>query len=128
VIVDTSALVGIAVEEPGYEPVLQRLASATSAVIGAPTLFETSMVLAGKLGVRWSSVLDRFVADSGLTIVPFTERHLPVAVDAFLRYGKGRHPARLNFGDCLTYALAKVAGEPLLCLGNDFAQTDLQLA
>jgi len=60
-------------------------------------------------------------------VIPFGTDHWTAAHDAFLRFGKGRHPARLNLGDCMTYATAKLAGEPLLCLGNDFAQTDLPL-
>jgi ribonuclease VapC len=65
--------------------------------------------------------------ESGLVVVPFGEDHWGAAVDAFLCYGKGRHPAGLNVGDCLTYAVARLAGEPLLCLGDDFARTDLEL-
>jgi ribonuclease VapC len=63
-----------------------------------------------------------------IEIVPFTDDHYGVAVDAWLRFGKGRHPAALKFGDCLTYAIAKVAMRPLLCTGDDFARTDLRLA
>jgi ribonuclease VapC len=60
-------------------------------------------------------------------VLSFGDAHWRIAQSAFVRYGKGRHPAALNFGDCLTYATAYVAGEPLLCVGNDFAQTDLEL-
>jgi ribonuclease VapC len=60
--------------------------------------------------------------------VPFGEGHWPVAVDAFIRFGKGRHPASLNFGDCLTYAVARLADQPLICVGDDFAKTDLTTA
>ncbi len=63
-----------------------------------------------------------------MTVVSFDERHWQLSLEAFERYGKGRHPARLNFGDCLSYATAKLAGQPLLCVGNDFAQTDVELA
>jgi ribonuclease VapC len=95
--------------------------------VGAPTLLETGFVLCGRLGEQGPALLNRFVRQRGMLTVPFTADHWPVALEAFLRYGKGRHPARLNFGDCLTYAVAKLAGEPLLCIGNDFAQTDLPL-
>lgn len=127
-IVDTSALVAILVEEPGYEPLLERLAREQDAGIGAPTLAETGIVLAAKLGVGGRTLLARFVQESGLVVVPFVEEHWPVAVDAFMRFGKVRHPAGLHFGDCLTYAVARLAHEPLLALGGDFAQTDLALA
>lgn len=125
-IVDSSAVVAVLLREPGWESVLDRLTT-TSAAIGAPTLAETGIVLAARLGVPGKTLLARLLQESELTVVPFTDQHWPVAVDAFTRYGKGRHPAALNFGDCLTYAVCRVAGEPLLCLGNNFAHTDLQL-
>ena len=125
-ILDSSAIVAVLKEEVGYEPLLSHLAEPGIAV-GAPTLVETAMVLGGSLGQDGVSLLSRFVRDLAVAIVPFGPDHWPVAAEAFLKYGRGRHPARLNFGDCLTYATAKLAGEPLLCLGGDFAQTDLQL-
>lgn len=71
---------------------------------------------------------ERFLQQFEVEEIPFTEAHWRIATDAFLRFGKGRHPAALNFGDCMTYATAKLAGEPLLFVGNDFAQTDLPRA
>jgi len=127
VIVDSSAIVALLLREPGYEPLLERLGAAPVAGVGAPTLAETGLVLAARLGITGKTLLARFVAESGLVVARFGEEHWPVALDAYLRFGKGRHPARLNFGDCLTYATAKLAGEPLLCLGDDFAKTDLSL-
>ncbi|HEX7838922.1 MAG TPA: type II toxin-antitoxin system VapC family toxin [Kofleriaceae bacterium] len=64
----------------------------------------------------------------GIEVVPFTDAHDGIAVEAWLRFGKGRHPAALNFGDCLTYAVAKVTTRPLFCTGDDFTKTDLELA
>lgn len=113
--------------EPGHEPLLAKLARDTSPRIGAPTVTETGIVLAARLGVAGKTLLARFLTVSGLTVIPFTEAHWGVAVDAFIRFGKGQHPAALNFGDCLTYATAWLAGESLLCLGSDFAKTDLTL-
>jgi ribonuclease VapC len=127
VIVDSSAIVAVLLREPGYEPVLEHLAAASAPAAGAPTLTETGIVLAARMGVTGKTLLARFVQESGLVVIPFGEQHWGAAVDAFLRYGKGRHPAGLNFGDCMTYAVARLAGEPLLCLGDDFAKTDLQL-
>jgi ribonuclease VapC len=127
VIVDSSAIVAVLLRQPGYEPLLERLAAAPVAATGAPTLAESGIVLAARMGVAGKTLLARFVQESGLVVVPFGEHHWGAAVAAFLRYGKGRHPAGLNFGDCMTYAVARLAGEPLLCLGDDFAQTDLPL-
>jgi len=127
VIVDSSAVVAILLRQPGYEPLLDRLSQAQAAGIGAPTLAEAGIVLAARLGVVGKTLLARFLQESALVVIPFGEEHWRVAVDAFLRYGRGRHPAGLNFGDCLTYATARLAGEPLLCLGDDFAKTDLAL-
>jgi ribonuclease VapC len=128
VIVDSSAVIAVLLRQPGYEPVLEELAREPGAGIGAPTLVETGVVLAAKLGVTGRTLLARFLHESGLVVVPFGEEHWSVAVDAFARFGKGRHPAGLNFGDCLAYATARLADEPLLCLGDDFAKTDLALA
>lgn len=78
----------------------------------------------------WGSLgeLEAFLRDLSVTIVPFEELHWIEAIEAHRKFGKGRHPAALNFGDCLSYAVARVAGEPLLCTGNDFTRTDLDLA
>ena len=73
-------------------------------------------------------MLSRFVTEASIVVVPFGDAHYSTAVDAWLRFGKGRHPASLNFGDCLSYAMAKVAERPLLCTGDDFVKTDLELA
>ena len=127
-IVDTSALVSITLEETGHERLLRVLKDEGGAGVGAPTLVETGLVLELLLGQRRQALVGRFFVEAGLEVIPFGEDHWPVALEAFVRFGKGRHPARLNFGDCLTYAVALLADEPLLCLGGDFAQTDLTLA
>jgi ribonuclease VapC len=127
VIVDSSAVVAVLLRQPGHEPVLDRLEAAATAGIGAPTLVETGIVLAARLGVGGKTLLARFVQEAGLTVVPFAAEHWPVAVDAYIRYGKGQHSAGLNFGDCLTYAICRLADEPLLCIGDDFPRTDLDL-
>jgi ribonuclease VapC len=125
VIVDSSAVVAVLLRQPGYDALLDRLSLEAGAGIGAPTLTETGIVLAARLGVAGRTLLARFVQESGLVVVPFDEEHASVAVEAFVRFGKGRHPAGLNFGDCLTYATARLADEPLLALGDDFTETDL---
>lgn len=126
-IVDSSALVAIVRREPKYDRLLEALAR-EAAGIGAPTLVECGIVLTARLGTLGRTLLARLVREAGLDIVPFDEEHLPVALEAFDRYGKGRHPAALDFGDCLTYAIAKLADEPLLTTGADFSRTDLAIA
>jgi ribonuclease VapC len=126
-IVDTSAIVAIIRQEPEAERLAGYLERAEAIGIGAPTVVETGIVLCGRLGSIGRTLLAQFMQERDVVVIPFGSPHWPVAVEAFLKFGKGRHPARLNFGDCLTYAVAKLAGEPLLCIGNDFAQTDLPL-
>ncbi|MBV9013101.1 MAG: type II toxin-antitoxin system VapC family toxin [Pseudonocardiales bacterium] len=126
-IVDSSALVAILLAEPGHQVLVDHLARAPVVGVGAPTLAETGIVLTAHLGVVGRSLLARLLHEVGAETVPCTAAHWPVAVDAFTRYGKRRHPAGLNFGDCLTYATCRLAGRPLLCVGDDFPQTDLEL-
>lgn len=118
----------ILLREPGYEVLLDRVRAPGSIGIGAPTLTETGLVLTARLGMLGQTLLARFITEAQLAVIPFTDEHWPVAVSAFQRFGKGRHPAALNFGDCLAYAVASVAGEALLCVGHDFHKTDLPLA
>jgi ribonuclease VapC len=127
VIVDSSALVAVLVEEPGYERAWEALKAADVIAVGTPTLVETGMVMERLAPRRGRLLMVGLLEDLEAIAIPFSEVHWPVAVDAFLRFGKGRHAAGLNLGDCLTYAVAKVAVEPLLCLGDDFARTDLAL-
>lgn len=126
-IVDSSAVIAVLLRQTGHEALLDRLEVAQSAGIGTPTLMETGIVLVARLGIAGKSLLARFLDEAGMTVVPFTSDHWPIAVDAYTRYGKGRHPAALNFGDCLTYAVCRQADEPLLCVGDDFRRTDLDL-
>lgn len=126
-ILDSSAVVAILLREPDHARLLDRLDGASVAAIGTPTLVETGLVLCGHLGIIGKTLLARFMTEADLVEIPFTAEHWPVAVDAYLRYGKSRHPARLNFGDCLTYAVCRLAGRPLLCVGKDFPQTDLEI-
>ena len=127
-ILDSSALIALVFREPEAEQILDLLAEAEVAAIGAPTLAETGIVLGAKLGEASRAILSRLLEDLDLVVLPFTAAHGREAREAFLRFGRGRHPAGLNFGDCLTYATAKLAGQPLLFVGNDFSQTDLTTA
>lgn len=126
-IIDSSAIVAIFLREQGSERVLEELETADAVRVGAPTLVETAMVLTGKLGDDGRTMLLSLLQEVNVDVLSFGDAHWRIAQSAFVRYGKGRHPAALNFGDCLTYATAYVAGEPLLCAGDDFAQTDLEL-
>jgi ribonuclease VapC len=127
-IVDSSAIVALILREPGWERLVDKLGGDDSCAIGAATLAETGLVLTAKIGKKASSVLSRFLQESGISVIPFAEEHWPVAVEAYERFGKGRHAAGLNFGDCLTYAVARLADRPLLFVGQDFARTDLTSA
>jgi len=124
-IVDTSAVVAIFFQEPGFEEILRELALAEEIGIGAPTLVECGIVLSAKTGIDGRAMLSRFLEEFGIITIPFTEAHYLTAVGAWIKYGRRRHSAALNFGDCLTYAAAKLASMPLLFVGDDFSQTDL---
>ncbi len=126
-ILDSSAIIAVITQEPGYESVLNALSAADQLAVGAPTIVETGIVLSARGGIAGKTLLARFIQEAQIITVPFTGQHWSISVDAYLRFGKGQHPASLNFGDCLTYAVAKLADQPLLCLGLDFAQTDLEL-
>ena len=127
-IVDTSALAAIVFEEPGADELIAKLAQADRAGIGAPTLAELSLVLTARLGSDPQGLILRLLDGFQIQEVAFGPRHWREAADAFLKYGRGRHPARLNFGDCLSYAVARVEHQPLLFMGTDFTATDLEAA
>lgn len=127
-IVDASVILAVVFREPGYDRLLDKLQAADVAAAGAPTLAETGIVLHARLGEASRGLLERILDELSIEEIPFGEIHWREAVDAFRRFGKGRHPAGLNFGDCLTYAAAKLAGEPLLFVGEDFTRTDLDAA
>lgn len=126
-IVDSSAVVAVVLQEPGHEQLLEKLAVG-GAGIGAPTLAECGLVLSARLGSDARAILDGLVTRLDLDVVAFSNAHWRAAVGAHLRYGRGRHRAGLNFGDCLTYAVASLADEPLLFVGDDFTHTDLRAA
>lgn len=127
-IVDSSALVAIVLREREFESLVEKLEQAPSIGVGTPTLVETGIVLTIRLGRDARPILADLVRDFGMVEVPFGEAHAREAVRAYIRYGRGQHPAGLNYGDCMTYAIASLADEPLLFRGTDFAATDLQAA
>jgi ribonuclease VapC len=126
-IIDSSAILAIFFRETGAEELLSTIVNADFAGIGAPTAAETGLVLTARLQKNATGSLLRFFEETGVEIVSFGDLHWQRAIDAFSRFGKGRHPAALNFGDCMTYATATLARQPLLCRGGDFPKTDLEL-
>lgn len=126
-IVDSSALLALVFREPGHGEIRQALTAAEVVAAGAPTLTETGIVLEARLGADAHGLLERILDEFGIQEVSFGAVHWREALDGFRRFGKGRHPAGLSFGDCMTYAVARLTGEPLLCVGDDFPQTDLAL-
>jgi ribonuclease VapC len=125
---DSSALVAILFEEPGYLDLVDRILEADQARVAAPTVVETSLVVAGRRRAAAPEHVERLLKELGVHVVPFGEAEWSFAVEAFLRFGRGRHPAGLNFGDCLAYAAAVAAGDALLFVGDDFARTDVTAA
>lgn len=127
-VIDASAIVAIAFNEPEAKSFRERVADDPVRLISAATVFEASMVIETRLGEAGGGNLDLWLHKADVEIVPVTAEHADQARRAWRRYGKGRHPAGLNFGDCFSYALAALSGEPLLFKGNDFSQTDIRAA
>jgi ribonuclease VapC len=127
-ILDSSAVIAILLREPGYQVLFDKLAGGSLVGIGVPTLAETTIVLSARLKGDARGLLSRFLTEASVATIPFGDAHWGSTVDAWLTYGKGRHPASLNFGDCLAYATAKVANRPLLCIGDEFPRTDIEIA
>jgi ribonuclease VapC len=125
VIVDSSALVAILRLEAHAERLARAIAAARQAFVPAPCYLETCMVIAGQKGPDSRPRVDRLLEELRLGVMPLSEAHARAAVTAFLHYGKGRHAAGLNFGDCMAYAVAQAEGAPLLFTGEDFAKTDV---
>ncbi len=127
---DSSALIAILCAEPGYLDLVDRILDADHVRIGAPTLVEARMVFSGRraveVGKRSSTgEIDALVRELAITVVPFGEAEWHLAVAAFGTFGRGRHRAALNFGDCLAYATARSLGDTLLFVGDDFSHTDI---
>jgi ribonuclease VapC len=128
VIVDTSVLAAILFEEPERQVFMEALADDADLHISAATLVEATLVIEGRSGDEAGVELQRLLTGLGVTVSPVTEQTARLAQAAWRRFGKGRHPAGLNFGDCFAYALARERGEALLFKGDDFARTDVKAA
>lgn len=127
-VIDTSALVAILDGEPERRVFIEAIEAADSRHVSVATFVESSIVIEARHGAEGLRDLDRFINRGGIELVAVDSEQGQVARGAFSHFGKGRHPAALNYGDCFPYALAIVLGEPLLCKGDDFMQTDVALA
>ncbi|MBI3400776.1 MAG: type II toxin-antitoxin system VapC family toxin [Acidobacteria bacterium] len=122
---DSSVMLAILFAEAGHLDLVDRILEADGVRIATPTLVATSIVFAGRRRAKAAGEVEALVHELGVSVAPFGEREWHVAVEAFLRFGRGRHKAALNFGDCLAYASAVVANDSLLFTGDDFARTDI---
>ena len=127
-VIDTSAILAIALNEPEAAAFEGLIADDPIRLISAATLLEAAMVIETRLDDAAGSELDLWIFRAGVEVVAVDADHADQARRAWRRYGKGRHPAGLNYGDCFSYALAVISGEPLLYKGNDFSQTDIAAA
>jgi ribonuclease VapC len=125
---DSSALIAILFGEQGHLDLIDRILAAGEVRVATPTVVETCIVFASRRRAAGAREVETLLRELGVTIVPFAEREGHSAVEAFLRFGRGRHKAALNFGDCLSYAAAATANDPLLFVGDDFARTDISRA
>ena len=124
-VVDTSAAVAVLTGEPGGDELAVHLENAVARLMSAAIRVEFGIVIEVRLGPAGQDVVDRFLREAKIDIVPVDADLAARAMSGWRRYGKGHHPAALNFGDCFTYALAERTGHPVLCTGDDFAATDL---
>ncbi len=127
-VLDTSAIIAILFDEADALAFARAIEAEPVRRISAATLLETAIVVEARHGLAGAEKLDQFLSAARLQVAPVTEEQSAIARLAFRDYGKGRHPAALNYGDCFSYALAQSASEPLLFKGNDFAQTDVKKA
>jgi len=127
-VIDTSALMAILLGEPERDQFIQAIADHPDPAISATTLVEARMVAEARLGPKGKTKLEDLIEAGGVRTIAFDESQADLAYEAWKSYGQGNGPARLNFGDCLSYALAKQTRRPLLFKGDDFTQTDLDPA
>lgn len=125
IVVDTSAIIAVLYREPEFDQFVRLITDAENCSLSAVSYLEAAMVLIGRSTPDAANELDAFLVQMQMEIVPFDYELAIRARDAFVHFGRGRHPARLNFGDCVSYALAQARGLPLLYKGEDFAKTDV---
>jgi ribonuclease VapC len=127
-ILDSSAISTILFRQPMAPRLVEAIANAKAVGVGAPTVVECSLVISARLGVERRHLVVDFLRQAEVEVLPFRDEHYAAAIEAFQRYGKGKHIAALNFGDCMAYAMAQVADQPLLFTGTDFSKTDIRSA
>lgn len=127
-VIDSSAIVAIVLEQENWQSTFDRLLRASKPVMSVFSLYETSIVLLKRRGEQSLDRMERLLAALDVSVVNFDRVDVSLAIDAYKRFGKGRHPAQLNFGDCPVYALAKRNDAKLLFVGQDFTQTDVDIA
>lgn len=127
-VIDTSALVAILLDEPERRAFNEKIEADPRRLVSAVTFVETALVIEARVGEAGGRELDLFLHRANVETVPVDADQAEIARRAFRRYGRGRHPAGLNFGDCFAYALVKTTGEPLLFKGDDFGRTDIVAA
>lgn len=128
IVVDTSALIAILLDEPERRILIDVIVDYGDPSVSAATYLEASMIMEAYSGIHGGRDIDDLIEDVGIRIIPVDQAQARIAREAFRRFGKGRHRARLNFGDCFVYALAKAFDAPLLFKGNDFVLTDVKHA
>jgi len=124
-VLDTSAMMAVLSGEPQADRLIEAMDADGTRLVSAATVVEMSLVIPGRFGEAGEPLLDRFLRGIGAEVVPVGEDQVVIARDAALRFGRGRHAAALNFGDCFSYALAVTREEPLLFVGDDFSRTDV---
>jgi ribonuclease VapC len=128
-VIDSSALIALLLSEPEAADLIAAIAAASSRVVSAPTYLEVAIVILARSGPKPQEQLDRLLNDLEIEVASFARDQAALAVTAYRQYGKGTgHAAGLNFGDCFSYALAKLRNEPLMFKGDDFSRTDLEVA
>lgn len=126
-VIDTSAMIALLLNEPAAERLVAAVEADHTRLVSAASVVEASLVMLGRYGEAGDPQIDRLLRGIGAEVVPVGEEQVVLARDAALRFGRGRHAASLNFGDCFSYALSVSRGEPLLFVGDDFAKTDVEV-
>lgn len=127
VVVDSSAIVAVLLEEPDAPALIEVMNGADELLLSGATLVEASIVMESRAPIVGAESVQSFIRYAEIDVIDVDRAQTDSAIDAWRRFGKGRHPATLNFGDCFVYALAEETGYPILCLGNGLAQTDLEV-
>lgn len=126
-VIDTSAIIAILLNEPVSDRLVSAIENDRTRLVSAATVVEASLVVLGRYGEAGDPQLDRLLRSIDAEVVPVDDEQVTLARDAALRFGRTRHPAALNHGDCFSYALAVARGEPLLFVADDFAKTDVEV-